>query len=241
MQLSFPFEPDEPDEPELAIEPAVGWRMWRVEQEAVGPVLVSPLQGSPWPAREPARARCVPAMNRHRAPRETCGCGFYASSIPDPLWALVRAPHVGPASVIVGTVSLWGRVIEHEHGFRGELAYPDRIRIVCARCFGTRRVPVPTRIYRSERRLIAACDRHRPNAEPLDLTPADLQLEIMSRYAVDLLPIEALDRFRVRPTLPEPARVVITQARQEARALSRSWLGWLAVVVLILVYLAMRG
>ena len=39
-----------------------------------------------------------------------------------------------PAVSAVGTVALWGRVIEHERGWRAEFAYPDRLTLVCVVC-----------------------------------------------------------------------------------------------------------
>lgn len=36
---------------------------------------------------------------------------------------------------VVGTVGLWGRVIEHEHGYRAALAYPLALRLVMRRAF----------------------------------------------------------------------------------------------------------
>ena len=36
---------------------------------------------------------------------------------------------------MLGRVALWGRVIEHEHGFRAQYAYPQRLRLICQFCF----------------------------------------------------------------------------------------------------------
>jgi hypothetical protein len=36
---------------------------------------------------------------------------------------------------VLGTVALWGRIVEHEHGFRAALAYPQRLRLLCYLCF----------------------------------------------------------------------------------------------------------
>ena len=30
---------------------------------------------------------------------------------------------------------LWGRVVEHEHGYRAQFAYPQRLRLICQFCF----------------------------------------------------------------------------------------------------------
>ena len=36
---------------------------------------------------------------------------------------------------MLGRVALWGRVIEHEHGYRARFAYPQRLRLLCQFCF----------------------------------------------------------------------------------------------------------
>jgi len=35
---------------------------------------------------------------------------------------------------VVGTVSLWGSVVEHLHGWRAARAYPQRLELVCHVC-----------------------------------------------------------------------------------------------------------
>jgi hypothetical protein len=52
----------------------------------------------------------------HEAPQYDCQCGFYATKEPDEQWATY--------SVVYGKVALWGRVIEHERGYRAQYAYP---------------------------------------------------------------------------------------------------------------------
>ena len=39
-----------------------------------------------------------------------------------------------PSPAAIGTVALWGRVVEHELGYRGQFGYPQRLRLVCAEC-----------------------------------------------------------------------------------------------------------
>jgi len=36
---------------------------------------------------------------------------------------------------VIGTVALWGGVIEHELGYRAEFGYPQRLRLICPECF----------------------------------------------------------------------------------------------------------
>lgn len=64
--------------------------------------------------------------------KPTCTCGVYAYKTKQQLlnalqldlrtWTLN-----GLDGVVIGTVALWGDVHEHEHGWRGEWAYPDEL------------------------------------------------------------------------------------------------------------------
>lgn len=71
------------------------------------------------PRDEALQARC--RRSSHPAPSAGCSCGIYAHRSREA--ALQQARRSGPGS-IVGEVELWGRVVEHEHGFRAERALP---------------------------------------------------------------------------------------------------------------------
>lgn len=51
-------------------------------------------------------------------PAEGCNCGFHAAKSVD------KARKYGP---VIGRVALWGKVIVHEEGWRGEYAYPQAL------------------------------------------------------------------------------------------------------------------
>jgi hypothetical protein len=93
----------------------VGWREWRVP--CFGNKLLS-FNGTVWPVREPLRATCKKAL-----PTEclghNCACGLYA-------WKDRKDLKVNQAefSCISGEVWLWGKVVEHEKGYRAEFSYP---------------------------------------------------------------------------------------------------------------------
>jgi len=73
-----------------------------------------------------AAAELVPARagRRARCPKEPCECGIYAG------WLSILGPYLrdrptSPAVArVLGRVSLWGRVIECERGYRASHAYP---------------------------------------------------------------------------------------------------------------------
>lgn len=81
---------------------------------------------TPWPFRQALVAQCtepsegVPHDN-HFYGSTSYVCGVHGKMEP--------MPDVG----IVGTVALWGKVIEHETGYRAEFAYP--IAITAVRCW----------------------------------------------------------------------------------------------------------
>ena len=72
-----------------------------------------------WPLR-----RWVPA---HAAPDEGCRCGIYAAATAAQAAASVTDPARLRDDIVhhvIGRVSLWGTVVECEHGWRAERAYP---------------------------------------------------------------------------------------------------------------------
>ncbi len=170
----------------------MAWRAWMLwyRRRAAEPVLLRPIVGStrPWPPAEPARATCV-RPKLHRAPFPHCTCGLYATRSEE-LLRRTRNP------AVVGTVALWGRVIEHELGYRAEYAYPQRLQLVCYLCFFTWGVhgTHPTVAVQPARgQLTPLCPEH------LDLSarygfptqrwmPADeVEGALLAAYRVDLL------------------------------------------------------
>jgi hypothetical protein len=248
-QTAFPFEPEEP---ELALEPVIGWRIWRLRRSPrTGLVLESPLRPQPWPPGEPMRARCPAAGGRGRPPHERCMCGLYAASSAERL-RVAGVTLAGPACSVIGTVAMWGRVIEHQMGYRGELGYPDRIRLVCAACLRSMGSALPTRVFSGPTgELIAACEVHGPDQLPLEISPDELQSQLLSTYSVDLLPLEALPepalvRSPVRPAVllhrpPSLGRRLVTEARREARELVGTREGRLGILALVVTFFVLRA
>jgi hypothetical protein len=63
----------------------------------------------------------------HEAPHAECGCGYWAFSERDKLNEALPAIWVWGSrpSLVTGEVLLWGRIIEHTHGYRAQFARPD--------------------------------------------------------------------------------------------------------------------
>ena len=165
-----------------AIEPVVGWRAWALATGADGNPELRPIiyAGETWPAREPALARCPPhASLEHHAPDAECSCGLYAVD------GLDRLPAVtGRDVTVIGSVTLWGTIVEHDSGFRAERAYPGALRLVCGPCWeaGAFSPQVVGIAPTSRRTLLALCERHARGADGSD--PALLERRLLAAYAV---------------------------------------------------------
>lgn len=111
-------------------EPIVGWRVWLAREDQGRTRLRSLFHDLSWPVRAPLAAECLRRRlpfrrGDHPAPAASCHCGIYAASLErvgsylDPGWQR--------SDPVVGRVSLWGRVVECEQGWRASLAYPERL------------------------------------------------------------------------------------------------------------------
>ena len=176
---------------ESAAEAVVAWRAWALTGRPDGTELrLRPVAGRsrPWPAGRPAQAVCR-FVRLHRAPHPSCTCGLHGTFGLD-LLRRTRTP------TVLGRVALWGKVIEHEHGYRAEFGYPQRLGLVCPFCFwqwgtgGDRPVAVAC-FARDE--LVPLCPDHlslsqRYGMHPRDLLPAEpIDQSLRDTYAVDPL------------------------------------------------------
>jgi hypothetical protein len=172
-------------------EPIIAWRAWTLTGRLDGSRLrLRPVAGRrlPWPPMRAARATCKNGR-MHRAPDLACSCGLHGTHDVDPL-RRTKNP------TVVGTVALWGRVIEHDLGYRAEFAYPQRLGLVCLLCFwqhhvrGTR----PDRVaIIAGGRMLPLCQRHVSTATDYGLRArrlldaAEVQERLQGTYAVERL------------------------------------------------------
>ena len=110
-------------------EPVIGWRIWRVRDDR----LCAVVWGTPWEPRTRFAAVCedtpspfwteelLPAP--HDTPGRVCECGVYAFQKRADADLLAREK-VDHDVIALGRVSLWGRVLVAERGYRGQYAYP---------------------------------------------------------------------------------------------------------------------
>lgn len=118
---------EEPEPPpltkSLVAGPVVGYRIWRLYRNADDLFLAAISRADVWPAGMPLHAG---------KPQPAGGVGAWALRGPEDLKpdAYNRDPIAGGRFVcfLTGRVALWGKVIEHEKGYRAEYAYPLTIR-----------------------------------------------------------------------------------------------------------------
>jgi hypothetical protein len=134
-------KPSEPDAATSAVamvpdyaEPLCAWRLWEVEDVEGAARLRSLYRLSFWPVGAPFEARCeaqrlrLSGRPRHSAPTATCSCGIYGAPFELIRRKLALDDGLPPGGLfVIGTVSLWGDVLECERGWRAELAYPSRL------------------------------------------------------------------------------------------------------------------
>jgi hypothetical protein len=158
------------------VEPIVGWRTWLVVCEGEGLRLRSVVYDTPWSTHNELIARCLSwhrafslpwrKGSEHVPPARGCGCGIYAAREPEEAasylegrsWADALGVHR-----VIGTVSLWGRVVECTRGWRGSHAYPNRIYVPATRA------PYWLRAERAEEVALALTDYD----VPVELLDAD--------------------------------------------------------------------
>lgn len=167
------------------------WRGWRLARVRGGRFELRPVfQGSePWPAGEPARASCRHSPD-HPAPDTGCSCGLYA--VPEP--GLLPSRGVS----VVGTVRLWGKVVQHARGFRAELGYPQELRLVCAHCGRAR--DASSMVIREDPdepdELLATCAHHLRGRRRPAWTAGEVLFALLSTYGVGTLPDRAAGELR---------------------------------------------
>lgn len=118
-------------------EPIVGWRQWNF----MYPHFLANLGNDTiYVPREKIEARCEPEdHSEQQAPHLTCTCGIYAYKEKPRLLGEIRitygrplptrplAPPLSGLRLVYGEINLWGKVIEHEDGYRAQFGYPKRL------------------------------------------------------------------------------------------------------------------
>jgi hypothetical protein len=99
---------------------------------------------------------------------------------------------------VLGTVAMWGRVVQHERGYRAEMGYPQRLRLLCFLCLAERGLDAgrPRFVARLRHgRLIPLCDDHLDLARRYELPirgvmdGVAVEQALLDAYAVDALAV----------------------------------------------------
>lgn len=125
-QAALPSAPLVPD----SSDPITAIRCWEVSLVDGIPALASVSANSVWPSKKAMSASC----HRHGllggehgstedVPKDGCSCGIYAARMTEPKSAF----RYFRGGVVIGTVSLWGKLIEGEKGYRAEFGYPQHL------------------------------------------------------------------------------------------------------------------
>ncbi len=159
------------------VEPIVGWRVWLVVTEGKGFRLRSVVYDALWSPRNELVARCLQHTfrlpwrkgSKHVPPAGGCGCGIYAAREPEDVASYLEGrSSADTLSVhrVIGTVSLWGGVVECTRGWRASRAYPKTIYVP------TTRAPYWLRAERVDEVALALTDYGVP-VELLDANSCD--------------------------------------------------------------------
>ena len=109
---------------EFGSAPFVGWRCWKL----MLPAYIGDANGTCiWDPQTRQDAYCRfndRAFQPHDAPQLDCTCGIHAARTLDDL---LRMGYTRGYYAVVGTVALWGKVVECENGFRAQFAYPTEL------------------------------------------------------------------------------------------------------------------
>jgi hypothetical protein len=122
------------------LEPLIGYRFWYVHHgdrlvSSVGLTMWQPYQAlegrhipNPHPSVEPEEDACAGTPCDGHVPFTHPKCGIYAFATRERLLANLQAANqygdLYMSSLVIGTVALWGRFVEHDFGYRAQFAYP---------------------------------------------------------------------------------------------------------------------
>jgi hypothetical protein len=100
------------------ISPIDGYRGWNWHAKALWS-----LNGEAWRPGHALTAQCPRADDE--APADGCSCGIYAAKDYQHLQKICSSECV--EAFVHGEVYLWGKVVEHDLGYRAQFAYPKSL------------------------------------------------------------------------------------------------------------------
>jgi hypothetical protein len=130
---------------QTSTDPILGWRLWHVRLHAGEHRLESfTMHHVSWPAGARFEARCN--VHRENAPVREHECGIYAFKTRELAEELLRRytgvrhrygreyqelpPVRQGRPIALGSVSLWGKILARERGYRAQYAYPYELFVI---------------------------------------------------------------------------------------------------------------
>jgi hypothetical protein len=108
------------------------WRVWTVRETREGVRLCSVLHDTVWTPSVTVVAVCA-ERHSHESPELSCSCGFHAAHDPvDALTYLSGRDDARTLCRVLGEVTLSGRVVQTQSGWRASRAYPARLYVADA-------------------------------------------------------------------------------------------------------------
>jgi hypothetical protein len=102
------------------ISPIVAYRVWH--WDATG---LTSFNGERWLPGKALTAKCAKCLTTdHEPPADGCSCGVYAAKNYHHLQGIIDS---NVEYAVHGEVYLWGKVVEHELGWRAQFAYPKSL------------------------------------------------------------------------------------------------------------------
>ncbi|HVI78379.1 MAG TPA: hypothetical protein VM715_09465 [Candidatus Acidoferrum sp.] len=139
-----------------AIDPAVGYRVWLVEEDRLFSFAHDYIMWQPY---MPFEAVC---SKDHEVPDKNCSCGLYAAATFNRLFEMGYTKSYGMFAApegritVAGQVKLWGAIIPASTGWRAQFAYPQKLLVPYSRWKIARKVAaeygVPFQLYNLERK-----------------------------------------------------------------------------------------
>lgn len=109
------------------VAPITAWRAWRIIATGNTYNLRAVGQDDIWIPKQRMEARCLAGQGNHAdssVPKFNCTCGFWAFKTVDMLPGVLMDYK---STLVLGSVALWGRVIETSHGYRAQYACPTEL------------------------------------------------------------------------------------------------------------------
>jgi|GEM_PF-5343762 len=141
----------------------------------------------------PKSANCAKCDKCKHAPTKKCQCGYNAFSLDYPLKAM-ETEFLYPTATIIGEVYGWGRVIQHQHGWRSQYSFPRRISIICTWCLYVDWVLTRTTVVVKQKNIFdswgnGVCIEHSKDVHnEMGIFPAEkVESTLLKRYQVGRL------------------------------------------------------